>query len=416
MSSQRFRGLATVAGLVLRVVSVSLSVLLFFWVEFSFGTEAAGYYQTFVAYTLFLAGTGTLGFQYVGIAEASQSVTRSNITFTYAAISGLILTGLGWILYFGVQGATAVLVCWGGLACLQVIAAHAKANDETLTSIFFENATPYLLLAGAILITLAIVGADDEGGAIRFIAVFSSVSIVVFNISHIASIIYLRTRIGASFGHGLRRAGHIVKAFRARAKHNLVSILSSLLFNKVELFIFGAAAMYAEAGLFAKALIIGNIASMPHNFGSSIFLPRFIRDLKQGSLDSARAYLVACRVSVSIVTASTVALIVGAVFAYSVLIAPLDGRFVACVLIVCAGNLVTSFSGFFHYGLIALGHERECSRVNFIAAAGNVLAALVLVFNFHEIGACVSVFLGHLIKSGLGYSAMRKSRLYAPDQ
>ncbi len=400
-----------IAGVGLRILCVALSVLLLFAVDFYFGASAAGFYQTFVAYTLFFAGIGTLGFQYVGIAEASQSQTRAKITFSFAAISGMFFAGLGWIVFLGMKGTMPAIVCWGGLACIQVIAAYAKVNNMVLRALLFENAAPYILFATSVmLVSLGWMKSDGEHG--EFSAAFSLVSIYLFSIVHLVSVFYLRSKLGLSFGYGLRHLRYMFLAFRERAKHNLVTIVSSLLFNRVELFVFGALGMFAEAGLFAMALIVGNIASMPHNFASSIFVPKFVQYLRANNLAGARSLFCRSRRSVSVATTFLCILIVGGAICYSEFVSKLDMSFLFCIVLVSAGNMLTSFSGFFHYGLMALGHEKECARVNVLAATANVFVGVLMVIEYNAVGACISIFLTHLIKAALGFVSIRKSQLY----
>jgi len=198
------------------------------------------------------------------------------------------------LLVFG--GNAILLFCWWPLAIYQIFSARKKILNCVLASITFENLAPYatFLLIIVWMVSKSYFQTSDQAAfddlfwhsVKTFLLAISVVLLIAFLISFRSHLL-----------SWLDDHRFLLYTISTRAKYNFATLLSSLPFNKVELFIFAYLGMLSELGWFAKALVLANIASMPLNFSASLFIPQFIAALREKDLSKSNGIFLKYRES-----------------------------------------------------------------------------------------------------------------------
>ncbi|MEQ8903312.1 MAG: hypothetical protein RID11_06065 [Roseovarius sp.] len=375
-------------------------------VDSLFGNSAAGLYQSFVAYSILVGGLATIGIPYAALSISVDQKEKALDLLVFAFFCTLVGVTLCLLAQFIFDGSIILLFCWWPFAVYQIFAARMKMSNNVLSSITCENLAPYATYL-TIVMWLILYNASDTMDQTAFADMFRQAAgtllLIISAALLIAFLIFFRSHL-LSWKEEPRFLLHTMST---RAKYNFGTLLSSLPFNKVELFIFAYLGMLNEAGWFAKALVLANIASMPLNFSASLFVPNFIAALREKNLMKSNGVFLKYRRSTFYLTiaVSLFAILVGNVYFYTR--GELNTYLALTIIIICTGNLVTASVGHFHYALIAIGREKECTKANFVALAANIFVALILIPIYAEVGAALSIFVAHVTKSFIGALYMR---------
>lgn len=387
----------------LRIVAVGLSVGLLFVVDALFGTEAAGIYQTYVAYAILVGGIASIGIPYAAISTSVDEMGKSLDLLVFAFFCTVVIAAVCIVssLIFNVNAF--LLFLWWPFAIYQIFAARMKISNNVLSSIFFENVAPHMTFLSIIVSMLVFNASELVAFTFSFQNSIEILLMVISPILFVGFLLYFRYHL-RSWASDIR---FLIDSLSTRAKYNFGTLLSSLPFNKVELFIFAYFGMMSEAGAFAKVLVLANITSMPVNFSASLFIPQFVAALREKEVEISSEIFLKYRKLAFRLTLGISILAISAVLFHLYLKSEFSIVLILTAILICAGNLVTAFAGHYHYALIAIGREHECTKLNSFALVANILTAIILIPYFAELGAAISILVMNCTRSITGAKYMK---------